>query len=1525
MASRVNIKFVALLAGFFIIASGAVVGGAYMVLNKSGESYMQLGDEAFEAGDYKTASQMYGRAVGHERTRVDWLEKWLDALTRTTPETRIEYQEAFNKNYMGILAQLATLQPDDAEAQRRYLEAIYDQTWWIYRSAEAWQSMIDQATEAIGRLGEDAPGAPSLKRYRGLAGVEMMRQFNPNDTIRETARADLREALDANPDDAKAAAALARWHMTEWRNARRARRVEIDEQLQEQVVAQIESLERNYPDHPLARIAALELRLERALIASDTYAARRAALRGLQGSEQPIVEVVDAAPTDLLDGPLLSRYQRVLRALRESEPYEPLIRAARRVLDDRPEDPQIQLVLAGALQQTDRHGEAVEVAGRVADAPDLPLSLEGLLLRELRVRAVATQADSAMGMWEDAEDAQRREALMERIKAHRSRLVEMTSAGEESPSVLMLDARLSLLQERYQAALAALEQYRRATNARQAPEVLRLMTRALIGDNQLGAARETVELLLQSEPDNTQALLLAAEIDRRLLEPERAVDRLRMAVEIEPENEAFRSALRAAQAATGVVPEDSPVLATLVEVNRLLAQGGEEEYEDGESRLETLAAEHPDDPRPLLALVELEISRGDIEAARRRAQTAAEEFPDNSRVLSVQRRLNIDDPVEYALNSIEESNADEVEKLLRKRSVLQSAGRAEEAEQMYARAKEKNPDHPLILEVMMSEAIAAGEFEEAERIAQRAAQSDADDVGGQIFEARLRQARGEHAQAVETLQRVVDRLPYSGRAWQMLGQSQLQLGRVNDAVESLRRSFESRPDDVRAAQALAGALLQLERRAEALEIAQRSAKLNPGSSLARRLRLNLEEVAGDKEFVIEQRRRLLEITPDDFENHIALIRTLTSAGRWDEAADLIDRTRQRFGDSLPLARREALLLLEQGLVDEGRDRLASFLTKADGAGAILEAHMSIAEYLLSAGRTEEAIDTLREGRSAQSPEGMEIDRAMGDALFDAGRYEEAAQAYERVVDAGEEAEDAGVLRRLAETYIRLQRWSDASDAAQRANAIESGAVENLLLLAEVALGQGREREGQELLNQAVEAAPNNPLPFIRRARANMNDPNRYSDAMSDLEQALRLQPNSIPAREMKAVMLARRGRTGEAVTELNAAVRGNPRADDLRMTLIGFLLNNAMWDQAINAAEEGVRVSSRDPQWLRVAADAYMSASEGQSNRSEALRMRGSAADLLREAYEKREDAGTAVRLIWVLMSLDPPRAREALDLLDTLGEETRTEPRFLLVSARAKSALGDNAAALSDARRAFELIDTDDEMRLWFSEASQLFSTPLETARFARELAPPPAHRAIYEVRLASLEAADLNRRSALIARLREVEEQTDDRRTLVELYRLRSRFEYQAGDYQAAAETLAAGRELAPEDGEFNNNLAFVLAKHLGDLETALEPAEKAAELAPNDANTLDTLGWIYLRMGRIAQAQAMLQRAVERARTPASTAPASIHLAEVYLLNEEFLSARSYLERAQEALRQAPDLAAEYQPELDSLMQRLDQAER
>jgi len=65
-------------------------------------------------------------------------------------------------------------------------------------------------------------------------------------------------------------------------------------------------------------------------------------------------------------------------------------------------------------------------------------------------------------------------------------------------------------------------------------------------------------------------------------------------------------------------------------------------------------------------------------------------------------------------------------------------------------------------------------------------------------------------------------------------------------------------------------------------------------------------------------------------------------------------------------------------------------------------------------------------------------------------------------------------------------------------------------------------------------------------------------------------------------------------------------------------------------------------------------------------------------------------------------------------------------------------------------------------------------------------------------------------------------------------------------------------PENWIMNNNLAYLLSEQSSspaELDKALELAKKAQLLDPENSAVLDTVGWIYYKMGKFAQAQAAL----------------------------------------------------------------------
>jgi tetratricopeptide (TPR) repeat protein len=69
--------------------------------------------------------------------------------------------------------------------------------------------------------------------------------------------------------------------------------------------------------------------------------------------------------------------------------------------------------------------------------------------------------------------------------------------------------------------------------------------------------------------------------------------------------------------------------------------------------------------------------------------------------------------------------------------------------------------------------------------------------------------------------------------------------------------------------------------------------------------------------------------------------------------------------------------------------------------------------------------------------------------------------------------------------------------------------------------------------------------------------------------------------------------------------------------------------------------------------------------------------------------------------------------------------------------------------------------------------------------------------------------------------------------------------------------------------NNYAYSLAEREVRLERALEMAQRAVDLGPNNSSFLDTLGWIYYKMDRPAEAAEWVEKALET-----GSASAAVH---------------------------------------------------
>jgi tetratricopeptide (TPR) repeat protein len=91
----------------------------------------------------------------------------------------------------------------------------------------------------------------------------------------------------------------------------------------------------------------------------------------------------------------------------------------------------------------------------------------------------------------------------------------------------------------------------------------------------------------------------------------------------------------------------------------------------------------------------------------------------------------------------------------------------------------------------------------------------------------------------------------------------------------------------------------------------------------------------------------------------------------------------------------------------------------------------------------------------------------------------------------------------------------------------------------------------------------------------------------------------------------------------------------------------------------------------------------------------------------------------------------------------------------------------------------------------------------------------------------------------------------TLATGYYRRGQVWRKEGDVDRAIADYTQAVVLEPHNATFRNERCWALAIADRDLEIALADCNESLRLEPNDANTLDSRGFVYLRLGRLAEA--------------------------------------------------------------------------
>ncbi len=1470
MGSKVNIKFVAILSAVVVGVVGVLAVPAYFVLTKSAEDHVRAGDRALEDGDIKQAITEYGKAVNEERSNVVYVRKWRDAIEQFTPSDQTEYRKYFGQLY-GAVYEIARAARSDVAAWEEYFE--------FARQADSATRIEERARAANDTLGRTDPqGAAVLRRYMALPKLNEWtsgeRQLEPDEI--EILEENLRAALAVRTDDHEVVRGLVTMHryLSE-QAARNFNDAEAARHAQAALDVAREAV-REHPDHPIMRMIEMEILASRAL--------RERIGDPLQPGERLVdIEAVDevaallaAWPAEEIGLEEISTLQR-MEMLGGAGRIERALELTERLVRERPEDMLMRWGRAFALRLTGQPEAAYRELQVILDRPMQTVSIEGYRQFRLQDRALFSQSGLAFTQWEQSlNDEDARGIALDRM---RSRNEEMTRRlAADSPLLLMARARIAYAENDIREAGRLLREYESRVGPEDSDANWMLAQLAIRAGNLTEAGRR-IDTYMEQNPGEVRAMMIRAEIHARAGEDEEAIKILRPLNQAMPENRIIAEALDGLLKRSGELAIEDPVQAVLV-ASTDAERGSEDTLGDAARAaaiVEDAIATGMNSPMLYRRLAQIRMNQDDVDGAREVIQRGLAAHGEDADLQRLWEMLaSSENVLDVMLAMIEASDASELQKLSLKAKACWDRRAYERAREYVDRAMEIDPENASVVEYAFRLALLDGDAARAESLAQTAQRLDLDGVGGRIYLADVRASNGERDLAIGLLEEAVDLRPDRVDLLRRLGRLQFAGGRVGEGLATFDRAMAMRGNDQSLILDYASQLQSVGRSEEALRLLLDKQEQTRGNDVIFDLRIDLESEVGNRQWALQTRETIAQREPANRANKAKLARLYMDLAAWGKAKPLIDELREG-GDSMELATLAARWHGDQGNIEGAREEFTEYIAALFAARGDLSdptAYLRLGQILIQYGDAQGGLEAVRQARRWEDPQTLRVEKFLADRLATLNLWNEAIESYKTIVEGEKDTPEATYAIRLAEAYGRIGQYEEAERILASLDDLASRNESILLLRSQNALRMGETDRAQDHVRRAIELFPDSARPYAQRARLALGlalrtgNERLLTDALEDLTTAVARDTTYVEAYQMRSQVNAYLGRRDDMLSDLRAAIFARPPTDATVAQSIEVFVRAGRARGAVEIAEHAKSTRPNDIGLLKEIGGAFSDAGDW-----------GRASTYFGQAWERSKDISTASQYVQALLRSDPPRPRVAMDALGVLGEQVRDRPGLLLMRAEALKLGGQLDFAIEDARRAFALlVESPQGLAIWFSEVNRIFDTPDELVAVVEACKRAGQLRLQLDLFAARGLAAHPESLSRSLTIFDGLIAQTGDPtiRRLATIFKGAALMEHDR--FEEAVSEWRRGLELAPEEWQLHNNIAYVLGTGLGKPEEALSFAEQAFELAPNQSAVVDTLGWIQHLSGDDDAAELSLERAVSLIGSPENDPTIGLHLAIV-----------------------------------------------
>ena len=471
---------------------------------------------------------------------------------------------------------------------------------------------------------------------------------------------------------------------------------------------------------------------------------------------------------------------------------------------------------------------------------------------------------------------------------------------------------------------------------------------------------------------------------------------------------------------------------------------------------------------------------------------------------------------------------------------LGCANRLEDGLELLERSLRLGPDNTVVLATKAEMLRLLGQHEKALQTVEQALALGSSDVYEQLLVTKggVLQALGHPRKALAELEKALTRNPENALALSIQGQALHVLGQNQRALEVLNQSIELEPIDGTYAE-LASVEYDLGQYKDALKTLDIALRLNPENGWALAIKADTLCALEKYEASLLVLTQALDVMPDNSYILTTRARVLRLLNRTEEALESADEA-LRFDDRNPTAWGEkGRLLLDQNRFAEAVVCLRRCLALDPDEGW---AYLALGETLRLENQFTEALEAINQGLGLD-PDNVAGLITKGLILHSLNMNEAAAKALGRAVE--------------------------------RDSTLDTGFGE----LASVLLDLDRAQDALAAVNQAlVLAADSSSLWLILKGRI-LNALGKYNEAITVLEQALKIEADSNPAIRQLAITYLGLNRRDEALAAFERALAADPKNAHLLASVAYTLLSDDKYDeqQLLKAHEhldEALRIES---------------------------------------------------------------------------------------------------------------------------------------------------------------------------------------------------------------------------------------------------------------------------------------------------------------------------------------------------------------